>query len=487
LAPFCSVAGAAPGDTDRSFGREGFVNLDTEAPARAYGEDMAFGSGGMIYVLRSVESCSGSSSCSLEHRVERFLSNGSVDRSYGAGGTSSGLGVSTAKTPNLSASLGVGTDGRAVVAWIESGKLVLQRLGSSGAIDTSFGSAGTVKFDFGFPLGRARVAVQADGRIVVAAEPEAGYAGDAVVVARFTATGALDPAFGGGAPVLTALGSGFGGMSLSPAGALLLGGPRCCSSAGRAVHLVQIDASGAFQAGFGHEGQLFVDDVTDAVSVGAVVVLPSGRIYVVGSGQHKGDAFALRLLPGGKLDHSFGHGGIAYMRRSHLNVAGAAVDRAGRLLVFGSSLRRLAVLRRLSDGRPDPSFAGGAIERLSSRGGTQAVAGGLQDGSKLVVLANAGECSRECPVPLNFLVRFIGGTATSRCAGHRATIVGTREDDELIGTRRRDVIVALAGDDLVRGRGGDDVICGGRGNDKLIGGPGRDVLRGGAGHNRLHQ
>lgn len=218
-----------------------------------------------------------------------------------------------------------------------------------------------------------------------------------------------------------------------------------------------------------------------------MIVLPSGRIDVVGSGQRKGDAFALRLLPSGRLDHSFGHGGIAYMRGARLNVAGAAVDREGRLLVFGSSAGRLAVLRRLRNGRADPTFAGGSIERLGAHGATQTVAGGLQGGRKLVVLANAGECIRTCPAPLTFLVRFIGGSAAPHCGGHRATIVGTREDDELVGTRHRDVIVALAGDDVVRGRGGDDVICGGRGNDRLIGGPGRDTLRGGAGRNQLHQ
>ncbi len=83
---------------------------------------------------------------------------------------------------------------------------------------------------------------------------------------------------------------------------------------------------------------------------------------------------------------------------------------------------------------------------------------------------------------------------TTRCAGQRATIVGTVRRDVIRGTRRRDVIAALAGNDLVRGLGGSDLIClgagadralGGPGADRILGGPGRDVLLGGAGRDRL--
>jgi Tol biopolymer transport system component len=74
-----------------------------------------------------------------------------------------------------------------------------------------------------------------------------------------------------------------------------------------------------------------------------------------------------------------------------------------------------------------------------------------------------------------------------RCAGRRATIVGTRGRDRLRGTRRADVIVALGGHDRVRAGRGRDLVCGGRGNDRLFGGPGRDRLIGGPGRDRTKQ
>ncbi len=481
----CGAAGASPADVDRSFGREGFVNLPREAQGRAYGEDLAVGPDGSLYVLRSVQTCF--SSCSIEHRLAKFLANGAADGSFGVGGVSTMLGAASDGPTAFEASLALGADGRTVVAWVDRGKLIIQRLDTGGALDPTFGSAGTVKFDFGFPIGHIRIAVQGDGKVVVAAEPEIGYAGDAVIVARFTGQGAADPSWGNGAPVITSLGSGVGAMVLGGGESVLIAGPRCCGLAGSTVHVARLSTTGAFDVSFGHAGRLFVDDVTDSVAVSAVVVRPSGLIYVVGAGRAKADPFAMRLLPSGKLDRRFGHAGIAHMRQARLKVVGAGVDRTGKLLIFGSAAGRLGILRRLTNGRPDRTFGGGSLVRIEGRGGVQAVAGGVQKGRGLVLLGNGSECSRTCPPPVTFLVRVIGGSAASRCAGRRATIVGTRENDVLVGTRRTDVIVALAGDDSVRGRGGDDVICGGRGDDRLVGGPGRDVLRGGSGRNQIQQ
>jgi len=78
-----------------------------------------------------------------------------------------------------------------------------------------------------------------------------------------------------------------------------------------------------------------------------------------------------------------------------------------------------------------------------------------------------------------------GARVAGRCAGRRATIVGTNGKDKLKGTKHRDVITAGGGKDTVKGMRGNDVICGGKGNDKLLGGPGNDKLRGGNGNDKL--
>ncbi|WP_051485936.1 calcium-binding protein [Nocardioides sp. J54] len=73
--------------------------------------------------------------------------------------------------------------------------------------------------------------------------------------------------------------------------------------------------------------------------------------------------------------------------------------------------------------------------------------------------------------------------ATPRCAGLKATIVGTDAADKINGTSGRDVIVARGGNDVVDGRGGPDVICGSAGNDTIRSGAGAGgLLHGEAGH-----
>jgi uncharacterized delta-60 repeat protein len=494
-----AVAVAAPGDVDRTFGREGVVDIESPPPVDyAVPVDMVVRPDGGIYVLQAAQRCPGPAGCVWEALVSGFLSSGAVDHSFGADGTSKAIGPAGGFQLGERASLALGPDGRLVVAWTEGGKLALARLDRNGGLDSSFGAGGTIRVDLGTPLSGVRAAVGSDGKVIVAAEPEPGYGGGAVLIARYTVQGASDSTFNDGSPVVTSLGSGFGGFAIAGAGSVLVAGPRCCGVVGRAVHIARLDEAGAFDSSFGREGARFIDDVSDGASVGAVVPLENGRIYVVGSGGGAGDAFVLRLRPNGKLDARFGHRGVAYMRRSLLRVAGAVVDGAGRLLIFGGSPSsslggplngsdQLTVARRLPNGRRDPTFAGGSPVRLRSLSGAAVVSGGLQERRMLVILAATGSCIRTCPSQRNLLIRFLGGDSRSRCKGHRATIVGTRHGEKLVGTRHRDVIAGLAGNDTVLGRGGDDIICGGRGNDRLIGGRGRDTLLGGPGRNSLRQ
>lgn len=75
--------------------------------------------------------------------------------------------------------------------------------------------------------------------------------------------------------------------------------------------------------------------------------------------------------------------------------------------------------------------------------------------------------------------------AAKKCAGKRATIVGTNDRDVLRGKAGNDVIVGLAKGDRIFGKGGDDSLCGGGGSDRLAGGDGNDVLLGAGGFDVL--
>ncbi len=79
-----------------------------------------------------------------------------------------------------------------------------------------------------------------------------------------------------------------------------------------------------------------------------------------------------------------------------------------------------------------------------------------------------------------------GGGPPGRCAGRKATIVGTNGKDQIKGSKHKDVISAGRGNDVIRGMKGNDVICGGGGKDRLSGGPGKDKVLGQSGRDRLH-
>jgi Ca2+-binding RTX toxin-like protein len=82
--------------------------------------------------------------------------------------------------------------------------------------------------------------------------------------------------------------------------------------------------------------------------------------------------------------------------------------------------------------------------------------------------------------------------AKPRCAGKKATIVGTAGNDRIVpprGGKGVQVVVARGGNDRIKVGKGADVVCGGSGNDRInlgggpnkgLGGGGNDTITGGA-------
>lgn len=93
-------------------------------------------------------------------------------------------------------------DGKVVVAGVASDALVVARYHDNGVLDGTFGSGGYTRTPAGVTSRAYAVALQADGRIVVAGMAEIDGSRD-FVVARYTAFGELDASFGGGAGIVT--------------------------------------------------------------------------------------------------------------------------------------------------------------------------------------------------------------------------------------------------------------------------------------------
>jgi uncharacterized delta-60 repeat protein len=130
---------------------------------------------------------------------------GRLDPSFGGDGR-----VITDPTPGRDVAGGVAIqpDGRIVVAGTADGRFAVVRYTVRGALDRTFGGDGIVMTRILRYAEVSGVAIQADGRIVVvggARRPTGG----AFAIARFRRDGTLDPTFGGDGKVTTEVTGGF--------------------------------------------------------------------------------------------------------------------------------------------------------------------------------------------------------------------------------------------------------------------------------------
>jgi uncharacterized delta-60 repeat protein len=167
--------------------------------------------------------------------VVRYLSNGQLDRSFGAGG----IAVSRSSYDQRAWALAAAPGGKIVVAG-ESGAFRVARYLATGAPDNTFGGHGFAITSFeGFYAQGRGVAVQADGKIVVGGLALSDAA-ERFAVARYNINGALDRSLGDNGkrtyPIATRV---WGGASVLKRGAASGGGDRFVvagmASAGRGL------------------------------------------------------------------------------------------------------------------------------------------------------------------------------------------------------------------------------------------------------------
>src|SRR5206468_2228536 len=105
--------------------------------------------------------------------------------------------------------LAIQADGKLVVAGgasstVTNNDFALARYHPDGTLDPTFGSSGTVTTDFagGVDVARA-LAIQADGKLVLAGEAQTSIDSDDFALARYNPDGTLDSTFGSGGTVTT--------------------------------------------------------------------------------------------------------------------------------------------------------------------------------------------------------------------------------------------------------------------------------------------
>lgn len=310
---------------------------------------------------------------------------GSLDTTFGSGGV--------AVTPvgtgeDVPHAVAVQGDGKLIVAGSSASNVsddfAVVRYTRDGALDPTFGAGGKVTIDFAGKSDTARaVALQADGKIVVAGGATTAGNEERFGVARLNLDGTLDSSFGSGGKVVTA----FTGSSadrasailMQPDGSVLVGGQASFGSSATGVDfaLARYTSSGSPDMAFGTGGR-----VTTAMTAGSAndsvyaLALQNGRIVAAGG---EGDFKVARYTAAGALDSTFGNAGrVSAVFGGNIAAANAVfVDVQNRLVLAGHSQNDTAVVRLSENGGLDPTFGNGGKKVLALSAGNWDAATGL--------------------------------------------------------------------------------------------------------------
>jgi uncharacterized delta-60 repeat protein len=314
-------------------------------------------------------------------------------------------------------------DGRIVVGGRTGGFGDLARYLPDGSLDPSFGGDGS-----GAPSGVsvAAIALQSDGKIVVAGSDTGIGTGVDFAVARFNANGSLDDgsasdstpgdSFGIGGRVTTDFGNDENarGVAIQSDGKIVVVGHRGPTNSGPNVDfaIARYNSNGSPDDGslsdstpgdaFGTAGKVTTDFAGDEDVARDVVIQPDGKILVAGSREFNGNpAFALaRYLPTGEPDVSFdvdGRLNTAFNGNSFANAV--VVQSNGKIVAagavtFGLDGSNFVLARYNPNGSLDTTFGansnGRAFIDFVPMGEDQANDLALQSDGKIVVAGFKG-------------------------------------------------------------------------------------------------
>lgn len=382
---FALIRYVADGSPDPSFGDDG--RAVTRLPATYDGDSTVYGlvqqPDGKLVALGHVEDALG-----VGFVLMRHLDDGSLDPSFGTGGTvRPTLGVY-----QVASALAVQDDGKLVVAGIDGSgiggnKVILVRFEEDGSLDTAFGGTGLVAVDLDATINA--LLVQRDGKLMVAGST--GTTDRQILLVRFEPDGTLDPTFGTGGVVTTNVGSATDeAMALlqDHEDRVLVAG---YTTQGTTAHFATLryDADGALDAGFGDGG--IVSTALSSLGGAAydVAEQADGRLVVSGAAAvvTGTESVAVRYLADGSLDATFGSAGVvrADLGGPEGGACAVVVQDDGDVVLAGSGQGSIAVLRYDATGVLDPTFGAGGVA-ITSAGSSADEAAALlvQSDGKLV-------------------------------------------------------------------------------------------------------
>ncbi len=290
---------------------------------------------GKIVVAGTTTSTTGGTT-SKNIMVARLNTDGTPDVGFGVGtadGTPDGVvSISLGDGSDEANAVALQADGRIVVAGTTTttstgatSNIAVVRLNGNGTLDADFGAGnadgtpdGVVSVSLGDGADVAKsVAIQSNGKILVAGTTVAADKSINIAVARLNADGTLDASFGAGTAdgtpdgvVAVSLGKGdddVNAMTVQADGKIIVVGSTTSTGSSANIAVARLNANGSLDASFGAGNADGTPDGVVSLSLGdgsefarAVALQADGKIVVAGdhvSGSST-DIFVLRLIGG---------------------------------------------------------------------------------------------------------------------------------------------------------------------------------------------
>lgn len=353
---------AVPGGLDKGFSNDGSVRFHL-AGAGESTYTIGLQAGGDVVVGASTDG---------DFCVTRFFSDGKRDVDFG----NNGLARASFGTSDNARDLVVQPDGKMVVVgsvYTETFDIGVARFKANGKLDKDFGNDGRVVkgFDPTSADHAYGVALQDDGKIVVAAESNVVGSGDTRFVAlRYKRNGKPDNSFSGdGAAHADFPGPGNASVNdlvVRNTGLIVLAGAAPDNGDGDFA-MVRFKPNGKRDTSFGIDGFTTTDFGSNSDEITGIGIQNNGKIIAGGYSNNADPVFALaRYTPGGEIDPSFRSGGTVKTDLGPASLRGSSlqIQLDDKILLGGKvedTAEDWAIARYTKKGGLDKTFKGDGI------------------------------------------------------------------------------------------------------------------------------
>jgi uncharacterized delta-60 repeat protein len=347
-----------PGKLDPSFGNGGIAIAE-------YSQDYAYGMDGLIQNTGKIVIVGGIHTGTGEQlALTRLNADGSTDSTFGTAGWV--VGAFGQQRLNAWA-VAQQADGKIIVGGnmrdlMDDENFAVLRFSKDGVIDTTFGSNGVAVYDFGVAEDELYdIAIQSDDRIVAVGAVDSATDDLNIGVVRLQADGSVDTAFGNQGQISTDFFHQLdyaAAVAIQPDGKIVVAGSAFRTATDGAFAAVRYDTAGALDPTFSSNGKVFSNTGPIYDFATSVEIQSDGKILLAGVRQNNnGGVFQhIRFNTNGTVDKKWKTNFAGVWEAAY----SVALTAAGKIVTGGRSDNggdsRMSLSCHLSDGARDMSF-----------------------------------------------------------------------------------------------------------------------------------